>query len=55
MGFSKEIHVQVRKEKVQGRTTKEELLEFAGVVNSFLYFSLGNFPSKGALVSFEVI
>jgi hypothetical protein len=37
------------------RTTKEELLGFAGVVYSFLYFSVGHFPSLGALVSFDII
>jgi hypothetical protein len=38
-----------------GHTTKEELLGFAGVVYSFLYFSVGHFPSKGALVRFDII
>jgi hypothetical protein len=40
---------------VRDRTAKEELLGFAGVVYSFLYFSMGHFPGKGALVSFDII
>jgi hypothetical protein len=48
--YSEERHIQVlRKVIVRGRTTKEELLGFAGVVYSFLYFSVGHFPVREPL------
>jgi hypothetical protein len=44
-----------RKVNVRDRTNIDELLGFAGVVYSFLYFSVGHFPGKGALVRFDII
>jgi hypothetical protein len=41
--------------KLWGRTTVQELLGFASVVYTFMYFSVGHFPDKGALVRFVFI
>jgi hypothetical protein len=44
-----------RKVNVRYRTNIDELLGFAGVVYSFLYFLVGHFLGKGALVRFDII
>jgi len=43
------------KVNLRDHTNIDELLGFACVVYSFFYFSVGHFPSKGALVRFDII
>jgi hypothetical protein len=42
--FLKESAYISRSMKVQGHTIDQELLGFAGIVYSFMYFSVGHFP-----------
>jgi hypothetical protein len=56
VGFLKEMCIHLEKHEIQGHTTNQEFLGFAGIVYSFLYFSLwAIFLGTRALVSFEVI
>jgi hypothetical protein len=44
-----------QKFECMGSYNMTKFLGFAGVVCSFQYFLVGHFPSKGALVSFDII
>jgi hypothetical protein len=43
--FLRKVHMYISGNmKIRGRTTDQELLGFAGIVYSFMYFSVGHFP-----------
>jgi hypothetical protein len=54
-GDNEENHVHVLRLDCMGSYNQGEIAMFAGDVYSFMYFLVGHFPGKGALVSFDII